>query len=142
MTRWYVNSGGRLIWEGREKGKRRGLISYALGKGCSDTYGFVHKGIVLGVDLPMVGIQLLLIDLSQVEEVARFELVVPCSTCGRLVEQEGFFAIDYGPVLVVLYLPEKRGEDFGVSLRPTGRDEPPAKEVVGVHKLLPCELLI
>lgn len=45
-------------------------------------------------------------------------------------------------VLVVLDLPEEGSEYLGVAFCPAGRYEPPAEEVVSVHKLLPRELFI
>jgi hypothetical protein len=105
-------------------------------------YHFVDCSVVFGVDFFAVGIQLFIVELSQVEEMAGFEFIVPGFAYPGLVQQEGLFAPWDALVLMVLDLPEEGGEDFGVVFASARRNEPPAKEVDRVHELLPRELFV
>ena len=53
-------------------------------------------------------IQHFFIELSEVEEVVQFELVVPCFACASLVQQQDFFTMRDAPELVGLDFPEER----------------------------------
>jgi hypothetical protein len=63
---------------------------------------------VLGVDLFAVRVHLFLVGLGEVENVVRLKFVVPCLACTGLVQQQGFFTLWDGLVIVVLDLPKER----------------------------------
>jgi len=106
------------------------------------TYRLTHDGVVLGVHFFAVSVHPSLIELREVEEVSCFEFVVPRFARTGLVKEQGFFALGNPDVLVVLNLPEERGEHLGIAFRPAGWDKPPAKEVIAIHELLPRELFV